>query len=44
MFIDHLEHGEREHVRAQIAARVLPFADAGAAIELPAVSLVVSAS
>jgi SAM-dependent methyltransferase len=44
MVLDRLEHGERERIRAEIAARALPFASAGAAIELPAVSLIASAS
>ena len=34
----------KARVRAEIAARALPFAGGGAAIELPAVSLVASAS
>jgi len=44
MVLDRLDHGERERVRAEIAARALSFASGGAAIELPAVSLVASAS
>ena len=44
MVLDRLDHGERERVRSEIAARTLSFASGGAAIELPAVSLVASAS
>jgi ubiquinone/menaquinone biosynthesis C-methylase UbiE len=44
ILLDRLEHDERERVREEVAERVLSFSSAGAAIELPAVSLVASAS
>jgi hypothetical protein len=44
MVLGRLEHDERERVREEVAERVLSFSSVGAAIELPAVSLVASAS
>ncbi len=44
MVLGRLEHDERERVREEVAERVLSFSSVGAAIELPAVSLVASTS
>ena len=44
ILLDRLDHDERVRVREEVAERVLSFSSAGAAIELPAVSLVASAS
>jgi hypothetical protein len=43
MFLDRLEHDERERIREEVAEHVLSFSGA-TTIELPAVSLVALAS